>query len=123
MIRNFEEMKIWQDSRIFVKEIYQLTSSEKFKFDFGLKDQIQRAAVSILNNIAEGFERNNNKEFIRFLVYAKGSAGEVRSMLYIALDLKYITYEQFKIHYEKSLNIITQLSNFIKYLKNNLSKK
>jgi four helix bundle protein len=115
--RSFEDLKVWNDSREFVKNIYMLTSSEKFKKDFGLKDQIQRAAVSIMNNIAEGFERNNNKEFIKFLKYSKGSAGEVRSMLYVVLDLDYISKESFNNNYEMAVNIITQISNFIKYLR------
>jgi len=110
-------LKVWQDAREFVKSVYELTSSENFKKDFGLKDQIQRASVSIMNNIAEGFERNNNKEFIKFLGYAKGSAGEVRSMLYIALDLNYIQENSFNKNFESSVNIITQISNFIKYLR------
>lgn len=117
MAKSFEDLKVWQDSRIFVKSIYELTSLEKFKKDFGLKDQIQRASVSIMNNIAEGFERNNNKEFIRFLGYSKGSAAEVRSMLYVALDLKYISIDNFNYNYDSAVNIITQTSNFIKYLK------
>jgi four helix bundle protein len=120
---SFEDLKVWQDSREFVKVIYELTSSDNFKKDFGLKDQIQRAAVSIMNNIAEGFERNNNNEFIRFLKYSKGSAGEVRSMLYIALDLNYISKKSFDNTYENSIDIITQLSNFIKYLKKHSLKE
>lgn len=114
--KSFEEIKVWQDSREFVKSIYELTTNDKFKKDFGLKDQIQRAAVSIMNNIAEGFERNNNREFINFLGYSKGSAGEVRSMLYIALDLCYIRGEDFEKNYQLAINIITQISNFKKYL-------
>lgn len=86
-------MQVWQDSRSFVKSLYELTSSKKFSKDYGLKDQIQRASVSIMNNISEGFERDSNREFIKFLGYSKGSAGEVRSMLYVSLDLKYITKE------------------------------
>jgi len=78
---SFEDLKVWQDTRDFVKSIYEITTTDSFKKDYGLKDQIQRAAVSIMNNIAEGFERNNNKEFITFLKYSKGSAGEVRSTL------------------------------------------
>jgi len=114
---SFEDLKVWQDAREFVKSAYKLTSSENFKKDFELKDQIQRASVSIMNNIAEGFERNNNKEFIKFLGYAKGSAGEVRSMLYITLDLNYIQENSFNKNFESSVNIITQISNFIKYLR------
>lgn len=119
----FEDLKVWQDSRDFVKSIYELTSSNNFAKDYGLKDQIQRAAVSIMNNIAEGFERNNNKEFVVFLKYSKGSAGEIRSMLYVALDLNYIPKSIFDEYYKNVIEIITQISNFIKYLKNYSGKK
>jgi four helix bundle protein len=122
-VNSFEDLKVWKDSRILVKSIYQLTSNGKFNKDFGLREQIQRASVSIMNNIAEGFERNNNKEYIKFLGYSKGSAGEVRSMLYVATDLGYISQDSFKIHYQMAINIITQLSNFIKYLKSSSIKK
>ena len=74
---HFEDLEIWQEARIIIKSIYNLTSKDKFAGDFGLRDQIQRAAVSIMNNIAEGFERDNNKEF---LSYSKGSADELRSL-------------------------------------------
>lgn len=121
--KSFEDLKVWRDSREFVKSIYELTASESFKKDFGLKDQIQRAAVSIMNNIAEGFERNNNKEFVVFLKYSKGSAGEIRSMLYVALDLNYISKNTFDEFYKNVIEIITQISNFIKYLKNYSDKK
>ena len=121
--KTFEELKVWQDSREFVKSIYELTSSNKFTKDFGFKDQIQRAAISIMNNIAEGFERNNNKEFIIFLKYSKGSAGEIRSMLYVALDLDYVDKSTFEKYYKSAINIITQISNFIKYLKGYSFKK
>ena len=116
-VNSFEDLQVWKDSRILVKSIYQLTSDGKFSKDFGLREQIQRASVSIMNNIAEGFERNNNKEHIKFLGYSKGSAGEVRSMLYVATDLGYISQDSFSVHYQMAINIITQISNFIKYLK------
>ena len=116
-VNSFEDLQVWKDSRILVKSIYQLTSDGKFSKDFGLREQIQRASVSIMNNIAEGFERNNNKEYIKFLGYSKGSAGEVRSMLYVATDLGYISQDNFNMHYQMAINIITQISNFIKYLK------
>jgi len=103
-IKSFEDLQVWKDAREFVKSIYELTSSAKFNKDYGLKDQIQRAAVSIINNIAEGFERDNNKEFIKSLGYSKGSAGEIRSMLYVALDLNYITI---------SNSLIMQLCNLV----------
>ncbi|MFZ1291529.1 MAG: four helix bundle protein [Melioribacteraceae bacterium] len=115
-IKQFEDLKVWHSSRDFVKSTYKLTSNPKFKNDFGLKDQFQRVSVSIMNNIAEGIERDNNKEFIRFLTFSKGSASEVRSLLYVALDLDYITKEEFNIHYNLAIDIITQISNFIKYL-------
>jgi len=119
-VKRFEDLKVWQDARSFVVMIYKLTTKKNFQKDFGMRDQIQRASVSIINNIAEGFERDNNKEFIKFLLYSKGSAGEVRSLLYIAYDLKYITEEEFNTAFNDSLNIISQLSKFISYLKNNL---
>jgi four helix bundle protein len=116
-IQKFEDLKVWQDARMFVNVVYNLTNSDVFRKDYGLKDQIQRASVSIMNNIAEGFERDSNKEFVKFLLYAKGSAGEVRSLLYIAYDLHYIAKEEFETALEQSLNIIKQISKFISYLK------
>jgi len=116
-IQKFEDMKVWQDAREFVSKIYKSTSNQKFNKDFGLRDQIQRAAVSIMSNIAEGYERDSNKELIRFLQYSKGSAGEIRSLLYIAKDLGYLNDKEFLEYHETSLAIIKQISNFIKYLK------
>lgn len=86
----FEELTIWQDSRKRTKDTYMLFNPCR---DFGFRDQIQRAAVSVMNNIAEGFERSTRKDFARFLDQAKGSAGEVRSMTYIAEDLAYLSSE------------------------------
>lgn len=116
-IKEFEDMKVWQEARTLVNQIYKSTSKQKFNNDFGLRDQIQRAAVSVMSNIAEGYERDSNKEFIRFLLYSKGSVGEVRSLLYVAQDLSYLTAEEFSKHYESVISIIKQISNFIKYLK------
>ena len=117
-MKRFEDLPVWKESRVFVKDIYSICNNNYIKKDYGFKDQIQRASVSIITNIAEGFERNNNKEFVRFLVYSKGSVGEVRSLLYIALDLNYIGKDEFDRTYEMSLSIVKQISNFIKYLKN-----
>lgn len=117
-VKTFEDLQVLQDARTFVKSIYELTSLENFRKDYGLKDQIQRAAVSIMNNIAEGFETDNNKEFRNFLGYAKGSAGEVRSMLFVAIDLNYISKDKFDENYKQAINVITQISNFKKYLYN-----
>jgi four helix bundle protein len=121
--KSFEDLQVWQDTRKFVKSIYELTSLDNFKKDYGLKDQIQRAAVSIMNNISEGFERDNNNEFMRFLGYSKGSAGEVRSMLYVAMDLEYISKNDFDDNYKESVNIIKQIANFKKYLRNYTMKE
>lgn len=113
-IEKFEDILVWQEAREMVNMIY---SNFKFCKDYSFRDQIQRAAVSIMNNIAEGYERKGNKEFAKFLFIAKGSCGEVRSMLYLSLDLRYINKEQFEILYAKSNKISCMLSNFIKKLK------
>src|ERR687892_445730 len=89
-VKNFEDLEIWKDARRLTQEIYQLTKDSKFSTDFALRDQIQRAAVSIMSNIAEGFERGGNQGFIQFLFVAKASCGEVRSQLYVALDQSYV---------------------------------
>ncbi len=93
--KNFEEIVAWQKARILTKRIYQVTADGKFSRDFGLSDQIRRASVSIMANIAEGFGRRTNKDFANFLVIAHGSAAEVQSHLYIALDLGYLLEETF----------------------------
>jgi four helix bundle protein len=116
-IERFEDMEVWQQARIIVKKIYSATCQGKFSRDFGLREQIQRAAVSIMSNIAEGFERGTNKEFIQFLFIAKGSAGEVRSQLYIALDLGYIENDTFNSLNADLTSISRQISGFIQYLK------
>ena len=89
-VEHFEDLEIWKEARRLTKEIYRLTSEPKFSRDFGLRDQTQRAAVSIMSNIAEGFERSGNQEFAQFLYVAKGSCGEIRSQLYVAVDQGYI---------------------------------
>src|SRR3989339_1655132 len=108
---HFEDMMVWQKSQELTLLIYKTFQSIK---DFGFRDQIQRAAVSISNNIAEGFERKSNNEFKYFLFVAKGSAGELRNMLYLAKNLGYISEEQFKIQYDLSLSISKMLSSLIK---------
>ncbi|MBP4137390.1 four helix bundle protein [Flavobacterium geliluteum] len=113
---SFEEINSWQKSRVFNKRIYLATESPSFKKDFGFVRQIRRASLSISSNIAEGFERNTDKEFIYFLYVAKASAGEVRSQLYLAFDLDYIVKEEFEILLESVTEISKLLSGFIKYL-------
>jgi four helix bundle protein len=94
-IRSFEQLIAWQKARELTKNIYLLTAMERFSRDFGLRDQIQRAAVSIMSNIAEGFARGGRAEFHQFLVVAKGSCSELRSQLYVAKDVGYITDAKF----------------------------
>jgi four helix bundle protein len=115
-IMKFEDIEAWEKARGIVKKVYAACSQGGFSRDFNLRDQIQRAAVSIMSNIAEGFERGTNKEFIQFLYIAKGSAGEVRSQLYVALDLGYIHQDVFDSLNLDLLSISKQLSGFIQYL-------
>ena len=90
-VKNFEDLEIWKDARMLIRIIYRITREPKFSKDFALRDQIQRAGVSIMSNIAEGFERGGNQELIHFLYIAKASCGEVRSQLYVAVDQSYLT--------------------------------
>jgi four helix bundle protein len=94
-VNRFEDLVAWQKARVFAREIYIASQTGRFARDFGLAGQIQRAASSIMFNIAEGFERGGRAEFHQFLSIAKGSCAEVRSQLYLALDIGYITEEQF----------------------------
>ncbi|NUN70763.1 MAG: four helix bundle protein [Bacteroidetes bacterium] len=120
-IQRFEEMKVWQDSRKLSQQIYSITKSKDFIRDFGLRDQIQRASVSVMSNIAEGYERDSNRELIRFLIYSKGSVGEIRSLLYVAFDQEYITKDQFNELKDAATLISIQVANFIKYLQKRVS--
>jgi four helix bundle protein len=94
-ITTFEDLIAWQKARELTREIYTVTKSGEFKKDFGLRDQIQRACVSIMSNIAEGFDRASRAEFHQFLVVAKGSCAEVKSQLYVAFDVGYISNKRF----------------------------
>ena len=94
-IRRFEDLDAWQKARELVRFVYAYAGSGRFAKDFGLRDQIRRAAVSVMSNIAEGFERGGSAEFRQFLAIAKGSAGEVEAQLYVALDQGYITRDEF----------------------------
>ena len=116
-IQKFEEIRAWQSAREVVSRIYKISQGEKFRRDYSLGDQIKRASISIMSNIAEGFSRQSRKEFIQFLFIAKGSAAEVQSQLYIALDQGYISEEQFREIYEKVEETAKLLSKFITYLK------
>lgn len=113
-IEKFEDIIAWQKARILVKEIY---NSFKNCQDYAFRNQIQRAAISIMNNIAEGFERKSDSEFRYFLFISKGSCGEVRSMLYPAIDLKYLSIEEVKKLCVLCLEISKLISGLIKTLK------
>lgn len=115
--RSFEEITAWQVARELVREIYKATGSGKFAADFGLRDQIRRAAVSVVSNIAEGFERGGNKEFIQFLYHAKGSCGEVRTQLYLSRDLEYLTEDTFQDLRQVVVRISELIWGLIRYLK------
>ncbi len=115
-ITRFEEIEAWKTSRQLPGLVYRLSEQGVFVKDYGLKDQIRRASVSVMSNIAEGFESRTDTQFINFLGHAKGSAGEVRSQLYVALDLKYISQEQFAEAYEFADKSSRQISRFMDYL-------
>lgn len=115
--KRFEDLDVWIAAKDASVMIYKITENESLKKDFGLKDQIRRASASVISNIAEGFERNGNKEFIQFLSIAKGSAGEVRAQLYIIKELNFINEKEFVLLYEKVTQVSKMLSGFINYLK------
>ena len=115
-IERFEDIKAWQAARDLVSAIYRVTAQGQFAKDFGVRDQVRRASVSVMSNIAEGFERSSDREFRRFLYIAKGSAGEVRSQLFVALDLGYVTPDEFDDLRAKAEDVAKALSGFITYL-------
>lgn len=112
-INSFEDIVCWQRSRVLACKIYAVFKTSR---DVAFKDQIQRAAVSVMNNIAEGYERQSNKDFRKFLFIAKGSCAEVRSMLHLALDLRYVQEPEFASMKRESEEISMMLSGFIKTL-------
>jgi len=117
-IRRFEDLEAWKFGRKLTKTVYSLTGKENFKRDYGLLDQIRRASVSVMNNTAEGFERGSNKDFVKFLFIARGSAGEVRSLLYVALDQEYITKTEFEETYDLCVQTSRIIWGLIKSLRN-----
>ena len=116
-IRQFEDIEAWQKARELAKRIYQVTATGEFSRDFGLKDQMRGAGVSILSNIAEGFERGGDKEFVQFIAVAKGSSAEVRAQLYVALDQGYVNQETFEYVSEYATQISKMVSGLGKYLR------
>jgi len=115
-LERFEDMDAWKKARELTKSVYHITSVGEFARDFGLRDQVRRAAVSVMSNIAEGFERSGDREFLHFLSLAKGSCGEIRAQFYVALDQAYINNAQFQELIEKAIEISRLLAGLMKYL-------
>ena len=123
VFKKYEDIMVWQFGRELVRSVYALTSVGKFSKDWGLKDQIQRAAVSICSNIAEGYARRGNAEFIKFLWIAKGSAAEVQSQLYHAKDFGYMSVEQFDELYAATNRIQAEIFNLIQTLTSDATRQ
>ena len=114
--QQFEDLQIWQEARCLAREVYKITKQPSFRRDFSLRDQITRAATSTMSNIAEGFERGSRKEFIQFLNIAKGSNGEARSQLFVALDQEHIDQKIFSSLGQSATLLSQRLARFIRYL-------
>ena len=112
--QEFRELKVWQEAKALAVQIYKITANRDFSHDYGLRDQARRAAVSVASNIAEGYERNSNKDFIRFLLIAKGFLSELRTHLEIAVEIGYIDGKTFEVIEEKCKKITGMLVNLIK---------
>jgi four helix bundle protein len=115
-IRQFEEIEGWQEARVLAAKIYEISNRGRFSADFGLRDQIRRASVSIMANIAEGFGRGGKVEFIRFLRISRASALETQSHLYIALDLGYLSSTDFETLHKQAIRVTRLVGAFINYL-------
>ncbi len=121
-IMRFEDIKTWQKARKLVSLVYKSTKTGGLARDFALRDQLRRASVSIMTNIAEGFARKSNKEFANFLNFSIGSAVEVQSLLYVAFDLGYLTQNQFDLLFSESVEITRMAKTFAKYLRSTTAK-
>lgn len=115
-IRRFEDIQAWQKARELVREVYRVSVAGKFQRDYGLRDQIRRAAVSSMSNIAEGFARKTSRDFAHFLDVAKGSAVEVQSLFYVASDVGYVSSDEFRSLHELAEEVISLVSGFTTYL-------
>ena len=115
-IQRFEDLEIWKEAREVSILVFKLTETDRFSKDFRFRDQIRASSGSVMDNIAEGFERDGNKEFKQFLSIAKGSCGETRSQLYRALDFGYLNQSEFDLMIEQTLRLSSKLSNFMNYL-------
>lgn len=116
-IRKFEDLEIWREARTLSEIVFSLTQKGTFKNDFKLKNQIRGSSGSIMDNIAEGFERNGKGEFIQFLSIAKGSCGETRSQAYRAFDYNHITQDEFKGLVQRCIRLSKRISSLMEYLK------
>lgn len=117
-ITKFEEIKSWQEAKILVGFIYKASRENRFRVDYALAEQIRRAGISVMANIAEGFDCSSNIEFAKFLSYSQRSCSEIQSHLYIALEQKYIDDAQFEEMYQKCSQVKNLIGGFIKYIKN-----
>lgn len=122
-IEKFEDLEIWQIGKQIAVEAYRVSDLEPMKSDWGLKDQFRRVAMSISDNVAEGFEYNNNPDFVRFLVYAKGSSGEFRNKVIILKEAKKINEQDYLFFYSKAVEFSAKAKRFIDYLKDFEKKK
>jgi four helix bundle protein len=118
-VKRFEDLNAWKTSRQLANQVYDVTHEDLFARDFGLRDQIQRAAVSVMSNIAEGFNSRTQRIFIDLLGRARGSAAEVQSQLYLALDRAYISESQFEDGYELADKVSRQIYRLVRYLESN----
>ena len=118
-IRNFEDIQAWQEARKLANHVYDLIEITSLRRDYGLSDQIRRAAGSAMQNIAEGFDAGSPTEFIRFLRYARRSTSEVQSQLYLAFDRAYMDRAQFQTVYDQATSVKKLINAFIRYLKTN----
>jgi four helix bundle protein len=114
-IKNFEDLEIWKSARNITKQVYQDFSKNR---DFGFKDQIQRASVSIMNNIAEGFRRHSDREKLNFFNFAMGSANEVKNMYYVAEDIEYLSVNQCLERRNSVQGLMNGIASLMKYLRN-----
>jgi len=117
LVKRFEDLDVWKEARRLVNMVYDLTGKDLFRRDFGLREQIQKAAVSCLSNVAEGFDSDTKQQFIQMLSYTKRSSSEVQSELYVALDRKYINENEFNKSYEQSKSVRKLANGFIRYLR------
>jgi len=117
LIKRFEDIDVWKEARKLVNMVYDLTNKNLFKRDFGLREQIQRAAVSCMSNVAERFDSDTKQQFIQMLSYTKRSSSEVQSELYVALDRKYIAEEEFDSTYNTAKSVRKLANGFIRYLR------